>query len=159
MLGIFGSLYAAVAVLGIAAGVLSVGPLQFAEVNVLYVPGVSSEQGFTPPDPCVVDVAIFDGQGNQAKFQEFSLMPGQSGHLSAVYGDLKGGAQAGSGVQGVFTVRSSVQDTCGNDQTCDASLCSISQAVEVVDSKTGVTRVLVDGPVQLIQRPAQAQAN
>ena len=99
MLGIFGSLYAAVAVLGIAAGVLSVGPLQFAEVNVLYVPGVSSEQGFTPPDPCVVDVAILDGQGNQAKFQEFSLEPGQSGHLSAAYGDLKGGAQAGGGVQ------------------------------------------------------------
>ena len=50
--------------------------------------------------PCVVDVAILDGQGNQVKFQEFSLEPGQSGHLSAAYGDLKGGGQAGGGVQG-----------------------------------------------------------
>ena len=148
MLGIVKTVYAFAALL-IATGSLSVGPPQFAEVNVLYVPGgLSSEPGFTPPDPCVVDVAILDGQGNQVKFQEFSLEPGQSGHLSAAYGDLKGGGQAGGGVQGVFTVQSSVQDTCGNDQTCDATLCSVTEAVEVVDSKSGVTRVLVDGPVR-----------
>jgi len=150
MLGIFGGLYITAALLALAGSPLSVGPLQFAEVNVVYVPGVSSsEPGFTPPDPCVVDVAILDGQGNQAKFQEFSLEPGQSGHLSAAYGDLKGGGQAGGGVQGVFTVQSTVQDTCGNNTSCDATLCSVSQAVEVVDSKSGVTRALVDGPVQL----------
>jgi hypothetical protein len=149
MFGIFGSLYA-ITIAALAGGVLSVGPPQFAEVNVLYVPGVSSsEPGFSPPSPCVIDVAILDGQGNQAKFQEFSLTPGQSGHLSATYGDLKGGAQAGGGVQGVFTVRSSIQNTCTDSSTCDATLCSITQAVEIVDSKTGVTRVLVDGPLQL----------
>jgi hypothetical protein len=147
MLGIFGRL-SAIAILGLATGSLSVGPLQFAEVNVLYVPGVASNPDFSPPDPCVVDVAILDGQGNQAKFQEFSLEPGQSGHLSAAYGDLKGGAQAGGGVQGVFTVQATVQDTCGNNASCDATLCSVTQAVEVVDSKSGVTRVLVDGLVR-----------
>ena len=148
MLGIFNGLYALVMAV-VTAGSLSVGPLQFAEVNVLYVPGVASDPDFSPPDPCVVDVAILDGQGNQAKFQEFSLEPGQSGHLSVAYGDLKGGGQAGGGIQGVFTVQSAVQDTCGNDQSCDATLCSVTQAVEVVDSKSGVTRALVDGPVRL----------
>jgi hypothetical protein len=69
--------------------------------------------------------------------------------LSAAYGDLKGGAQAGGGVQGVFTEQATVQNTCGNNQSCDATLCSITQAVEVVDSKTGVTRVLAGGLVQL----------
>jgi hypothetical protein len=147
MLGILSGLYA-LALAVVTAGSLSVGPLQFAEVNVLYVPGVASNPDFSPPDPCVVDVAIVDGQGNQAKFQEFSLEPGQSGHLSAAYGDLKGGAQAGGGVQGVFTVQTTVQDTCGNNMSCDATLCSVTQAVEVVDSKSGVTRVLVDGPVR-----------
>ena len=156
MFGIFSGLYATALALA-TSGILSVGPLQFAEVNVLYVPGFSSaEPGFTPPDSCVVDVTIFDGQGNQAKFQEFSLEPGQSGHLSAAYGDLKGGAQAGGGVQGVFTVQATVQNTCGNDVTCDSTLCSINQAVEVVDSKTGVTRELVDGPVQFVVTPIQA---
>jgi hypothetical protein len=148
MLGILSGLYA-LALAVVTAGSLSVGPLQFAEVNVLYVPGVASNPDFSPPDPCVVDVAIVDGQGNQAKFQEFSLEPGQSGHLSAAYGDLKGGAQAGGGVQGVFTVQTTVQDTCGNNMSCDATLCSVTQAVEVVDSKSGVTRVLVDGPVRV----------
>jgi hypothetical protein len=148
MLGILSGLYA-LALAVVTAGSLSVGPLQFAEVNVLYVPGVASNPDFSPPDPCVVDVAIVDGQGNQAKFQEFSLEPGQSGHLSAAYGDLKGGAQAGGGVQGVFTVQTRVKDTCGNNESCDATLCSITQTVEVVDSKSGVSRVLVDGPVRL----------
>jgi hypothetical protein len=147
MLGIFGRL-SAIAIFSLSAGSLSVGPLQFAEVNVLYVPSVASNPDFSPPDPCVVDVAILDGQGNQVKFQEFSLEPGQSGHLSAAYGDLKGGGQAGGGVQGVFTVQATVQDTCGNNASCDATLCSVTQAVEVVDSKSGVTRVLVDGPVR-----------
>ena len=101
MLGIFNGLYALVMAV-VTAGSLSVGPLQFAEVNVLYVPGVASDPDFSPPDPCVVDVAILDGQGNQAKFQEFSLEPGQSGHLSVAYGDLKGGGQAGGGDPGSF---------------------------------------------------------
>jgi hypothetical protein len=157
MFGIFGSLYA-LAFATLAGGVLSVGPPQFAEVNVLYVPGISStEPGFSPPSPCVIDVAILDGQGNQAKFQEFSLMPGQSGQLAATYGDLKGGGQAGGGVQGVFTVQSSIKNTCTNSSTCDATLCSITQAVEIVDSKTGVTRVLVDGPLQFQFAPQPLQ--
>jgi len=156
MFKIFGGLFVT-ALAAVTSGVLSVGPLQFAQVNVLYVPGISSsEPGFTPPNPCVVDVTILDGQGNQAKFQEFSLEPGQSGHLSAAYGDLKGGAQAGGGVQGVFTVQSTVKNTCGNDVTCDSTLCAVTQAIEVVDSKTGVTRVLVDGPVQFVGAPRQA---
>ena len=148
MLGIFGRL-SAIMLLSLATGSLSVGPTQFAEVNLLYVPGGKSGPNNHPPDPCVVDLAILDGQGNQAKFQEFSLEPGQSGHLSATYGDLKGGAQAGGGVQGVFTVQTRVKDTCGNNESCDATLCSITQTVEVVDSKSGVSRVLVDGPVRL----------
>jgi hypothetical protein len=45
-------------------------------------------------------------------------------------------------------VQATVQDTCGNNASCDATLCSVTQAVEVVDSKSGVTRVLVDGPVR-----------
>jgi hypothetical protein len=148
MLGIFGRL-SAIMLLSLATGSLSVGPTQFAEVNLLYVPGGKSGPNNHPPDPCVVDLAILDGQGNQVKFQEFSFEPGQSGHLSATYGDLKGGAQAGGGVQGVFTVQATLQDTCGNDNNCDVTLCSVSEAVEVVDSKPAVTRTLLDGPVQL----------
>jgi hypothetical protein len=159
MLGIFSSL-SAIALAVVATGVLSIGPQQYGEVNVLYVPGfASSEPGFTPPDPCVVDVTILNGQGNQAKFREFSLEPGQSATLTFDLDDLNGGGKQfdnRGGNPGIFTEQATVQDTCGNNANCDATLCSVNQAVEIVDSRTGVTRVLVDGPVQIAVAPTQA---
>jgi hypothetical protein len=152
MLGIFSSLFFATA-LAIGGGVLSLGPQQYGQVNILYVPGIpSSEPGYLPPDPCVVDVAIFDGHGNQVKFQESSLVPGQSATLTFDPNDLNGGgrgfAQRGSNL-GIFTEQATVVDTCGNNTTsCDASLCSVNQALEIIDNTTGVTRVLVDGLAQ-----------
>jgi hypothetical protein len=152
MLGIFSTLSFA-ALLAIGGGVLSLGPQQYGQVNILYVPGIpSSEPGYLPPDPCVVDVAIFDGQGNQVKFQESSLQPGQSATLTFDPDDLNEGGRRffnGGGNQGIFTEQATVQDTCGDNTTsCDASLCSVNQAIEIIDSKTGVTRVLIDGLVQ-----------
>ena len=41
MLGVFSSL-SAIALLSVTAGVLSIGPQQYGEVNVLYVPGFAS---------------------------------------------------------------------------------------------------------------------
>jgi hypothetical protein len=150
MLNIF-SILSAYAALSVTAGVLSLGPQQYGEVNILYVPGIpSSEPGYVPPDPCVVDVAIFDGQGNQVKSQESSLKPGQSATLTFDLDDLNGGGRGQRGGNlGIFTEQATVQDTCGNNRTtCDASLCSVNQAIQIIDSTTGVTRVLVDGLVQ-----------
>ena len=152
MLKIFSALSFA-AFLATGGGVLSLGPQQYGQVNILYVPGIpSSEQGYLPPDPCVVDVAIFDGQGNQVKFKEASLQPGQSATLTFDANDLNDGGRRffrGGGNPGIFTEQATVQDTCGNNTTsCDASLCSVTQAIEIIDGETGITRVLVDGLAQ-----------
>jgi hypothetical protein len=162
MLGIFSTMIAAVAAVGLlrAGGILSLAPQQYGQVNVLYAPVPSSEQGYAPPDPCVVDVTVLDGQGNQVKFQESSLQPGQSATLTFHYSDLNGGSRSAylsqAGNQGIFTEQASVKDTCGNNATCDATLCSILQSVEIVDDEIGVTRVLVSGLVQAGPAPAQA---
>jgi hypothetical protein len=151
MLGIF-SILSFASLLAIGGGVLSLGPQQYGQVNILYVPGIpSSEPGYPPPNPCVVDVAIFDGHGNQVKFQQSSLVPGQSATLTFDSSDLNGGGRqffSGGGNLGIFTEQATVEDTCSNDTSCDASLCSINQAIEIIDSSTGVTRVLVDGLVR-----------
>src|SRR5271154_5406198 len=114
MLSIFKSLSAIVA-LSATAGVLSIGPQQYGEVNILYAPGFgSSEPGFAPPDPCVVDVTILNGQGTQAKFREFSLEPGQSAKLTFDLDDLDGKQFTDRGGNpGIFTEQATVQDTCG----------------------------------------------
>lgn len=149
MLGISGIL-AAIAAVAIGGGALSLGPQQYGEVNILYVPGIpSSEPGYLPPNPCVVDIAIFNGQGNEVKFKEASLVPGQTATLTFDADDLNGNgrgyAQRGSNL-GIFTEQATVVDTCGSNTTsCDASLCPVNQAVEIIDDATGVTRVLVDG--------------
>jgi|SRR5271156_416811 len=159
MLGVVSTLYL-VAALVASGGILSLGPQQYGEVNLLYVPGIpSSEPGYLPPDPCVIDVAIFDGQGNQVKFKEASLVPGQSATLTFDSDDLNGGERQFSyrgGNTGIFTEQATVEDTCGNNASCDATLCPVNQALEIVDEKTGVTRVLVD---QLVPQAAQTAAN
>ena len=135
---VFSALQATIAALTVA-GLMSIGPLQSGRVNVLYYPGPVVD-----PNPCVVDVSIFDGHGNQVKFQEFSLQPGQSGALTFNRSDLNGG-----GSQGIFTEQASIQNTCDpSDENCDTSLCNISQSIEAVDAFSGDTRALLDGPVR-----------
>ena len=80
-----------------------------------------------------------------------TLEPGQSAIFTFDLDDLNGGGKQfdnPGGNPGIFTEQATVQDTCGNNANCDATLCSVNQAVEIVNSRTGVTRVLVDGLVQ-----------
>jgi hypothetical protein len=144
MLAFISSLLALLGVAATSPGVLSVGPTQYARVNLLFAPS-KGEIGFEPPDPCVVDVTVFDGKGNSVKTQEFSLNNvGQSAGLTFNRSDLNGG-----GNNGIFSVQSSVKDTCNGAPGCDATLCSISQSIEVVDDLSGATRALVPAPVKV----------
>jgi hypothetical protein len=57
------------ALLGMAVastGVLSVGPTQYARVNLLYAPS-GAEPGFEPPSPCIVDVTVLDARATASR--------------------------------------------------------------------------------------------
>ena len=120
---------------------LSLGPLQYGRINVLYYPATAQSNA---PDPCVVDVAVFDGTGKQVKTQAFSLSVNgpHSGGLTFTRGDV--------GVQGIFTARATLEDTClTSNSNCTVDDCNISSTIEIVDSRTGVTNILVPGVAAL----------
>ncbi|HUA32957.1 MAG TPA: hypothetical protein VMA09_05085 [Candidatus Binataceae bacterium] len=117
---------------------ISLGLLQYGQVNLAYVPGGFSAPDDYPPSPCVMNVIVFDGRGNAVKNQTISLTPGQTGVLKFTRSDLASG-----GSLGIFTEQGQVENTCDpSNDSCDFTLCNITQSVEIVDTLTGVTRAL-----------------
>ena len=131
--------------LSVLAFLLSLGPLQYGQVNLLYYPATA--QTADAPNPCVVDVAILNGGANPVKTQTVSLYPtGSNGPHSAAITF----SRANVGGPGIFTVQTGIEDTCAQspDPNCDASECNISESIEIVDSLTGDTRFVLSSPVR-----------
>jgi hypothetical protein len=132
---------------------LGLGPMQGARINVLYFPPSQPlNPDDVPPDPCVVDVEFFNAQSVQVESKELMLEPGQSGSLLLTLAQLGGGNTA------LFYAEGNVKNTCNPaDTTCDPTQCTIQASVEVVDSKTGITTVLVTSPLRGFAMPPPAQ--
>jgi hypothetical protein len=117
------------------SALLGLGPLQSAQVNLLYGPSISTAAttaaGEEPPSPCIVDVEFFNQQGVQAgKTQEFALGPDGSVAAAA---SLSRASLNENGLHQLFYATVSVQDTCGGVADCSAELCPIVISLEAID--------------------------
>ncbi|HUA34834.1 MAG TPA: hypothetical protein VMA09_14595 [Candidatus Binataceae bacterium] len=119
---------------------LTIGPAQYGNINLLYAPGgFGSLDGTVPPATCEVVVDVFNTSGKQVATGTFNLTLGQTGTLT--FG--RGG--------GVFTQQAMLVNNCPADSmNCDPTLCNISESIETVNSLTLQTQVLQTG---FVSRP------
>jgi hypothetical protein len=121
------------------SSLVGLGYGQTAILNLTYPPITSGQVSQTnPPSVCKVKVEFFDARSNLVNSQIASLTPGQSAQVTLKRNQLGPRFAA----HPLFWVEAAVIDNCGNNPSCDFTLCNINATGEEADLSNNTDLVI-----------------